>query len=759
MRRLGVVWVPLVAMLSACSQNPVSRPQLPAAAAPRVVPIGSAAAQPEPLRGTPFAGLHLAADERGLRVVGVPAGPAARAGFKVGDRLRDRGARTLTVADFQSMVATAGAGATLDIECLKDTKWQPCQVPIGVLESWIGPARFPREAPTAPSVSLAHPAWFDDSMVQVAAALGADQVSTLPLSSMFQRLSLDDLGAHRSGWLDRMFQDPGVLGSLPDLAAGQWGTAAEPAQIPIDKLCTWTPSWCGRPASPAGLPDSLDHGTLAAELERLSSKVEQAFAAIEGGRAALHPGLRALIENTAAGRLPYAQQDVEAMLEVLRDSLRVDMSALFAAFRDLVGLSDLVAVEGMDFSEVSAPDMTGIEGSVLAVISTSAGRVVIGGEGPNTYTLKDIVAVIDPGGDDHYVWPAAVPLPVQLIVDMAGNDVYQASYGGPGAGWTGIAVLRDRAGRDLYRSVFGGCGAGLFGFGWLADDRGADVYRCDSWSIGAGLYGAGVLSDRGGAADSYLSQALSQGLGGPGGVGLLRDEGGNDLYRANGLVPSAYGTPAVFLGLSQGVGYGLRPFDHGGVGLLLDEAGNDRYEGGEFSQGGGYFGGVGMLRDAAGNDLYYGQRYAQGFAAHQAAGVLADLSGDDVYWVGGYAGQAAAWDQSMAMLIEGQGDDNYRGGDLSQGAAAHQSWSLLYEAGGADRYWSDGRAQGVAGPNGYHFNAETPVHSLGILDDVGGTDHFSSGAGDGDSRVRGGADAAQQGDGTVGVTLDRGTAP
>ena len=59
--------------------------------------------------------------------------------------------------------------------------------------------------------------------------------------------------------------------------------------------------------------------------------------------------------------------------------------------------------------------------------------------------------------------------------------------------------------------------------------------------------------------------------------------------QASGLVRSVYGTGAVYVGLSQGVGYGLRPHDTGGIGVLVDAFGSDRYEGGEFSQGGGYF--------------------------------------------------------------------------------------------------------------------------------------------------------------------------
>jgi hypothetical protein len=342
------------------------------------------------------------------------------------------------------------------------------------------------------------------------------------------------------------------------------------------------------------------------------------------------------------------------------------------------------------------------------------------------------------------------------VVDLGGNDHYHGLRGGPGAGWLGVAVLIDRGGNDRYDSAVGGCGAGALGFGVLFDDAGADEYRCAAWSAGAGLYGGGALIDGGAETDAYLSETFSQGVGGPRGAGLLVDAGGADLYRANGPVASAYGTPGSFLGFSQGVGVGIRPYDFGGVGVLLDLGGDDRYEGGEFSQGGGYFWGVGLLYDEGGNDLYYGTRYAQGFAAHQAFGMLTDVAGDDVYWSTSAAGQAAAWDQSIATLFDGGGDDVYRGQFLSQGAAAHQSRASLHDAAGDDGYWS-GRepAQGAAGDNAYHFRLSDPIHSLGVLLDEGGADRYSTGIRDGETRLRRRMDDPERGAGVAGIALDR----
>ena len=122
------------------------------------------------------------------------------------------------------------------------------------------------------------------------------------------------------------------------------------------------------------------------------------------------------------------------------------------------------------------------------------------------------------------------------------------------------------------------------GIGILIDYAGTDTFNGDHFSNGAAYYGAGLLLDLGNDADIYHSSTFSQGFGGPRGFGLLYDHSGNDLYRANGLTPSVYGTPAVYVSFSQGIGFGLRHYDSGGIGILYDAQGNDRYEGGEFSQ-------------------------------------------------------------------------------------------------------------------------------------------------------------------------------
>lgn len=385
-----------------------------------------------------------------------------------------------------------------------------------------------------------------------------------------------------------------------------------------------------------------------------------------------------------------------------------------------------------------------VDGDVLAFDTNESGHYrVLGGKGNNRYDMSKIAAVVDAGGNDVYDYPAGgtagafldpdSPTRNQSIVDFGGNDTYEAagSNFGPAAGVFGYSVIDDRGGDDVYVTKGHlGIGAGLFGVGVLIDRGGNDQYEnagIDAgFSMGAGYYGAGVILDKGGS-DTYIGEKLCQGVGGPRGFGVIVDSSGNDLYRANGpTFGSGYGTPAVFLGMSQGFGVGIRGYASGGVGAIYDFGGNDKYEAGEFSQAGGYYYGLGIMHDYSGHDLYYGNRYGQGFAAHQAAGILVDDAGDDTYWSMTAASQAGVWDESIGMLIDRAGNDSYRCDGLGQGAASMQAIGILIDLGGDDRYSANpGSTMGQSGGNNYHYDEDKVMSFSGFFDLGGGRDVYS----------------------------------
>jgi hypothetical protein len=368
-----------------------------------------------------------------------------------------------------------------------------------------------------------------------------------------------------------------------------------------------------------------------------------------------------------------------------------------------------------------------VKGKVKKVINKNDLWIVYGSNEDNTYDMSVIDVVYDPDGNDTYLHKKSDAINLKVIIDKDGDDKYLSEDIGPAAGWFGLSFLIDHKGNDIYEGKVAANGTGVMGIGILIDYSGSDKYTGDYFSNGAGIYGTGIIMDLGNDADVYHSASFSQGFGGPRGLGLIYEHNGNDLYRANSPTPSTYGTPAVYLSFSQGVGLGIRHYDSGGIGIIYDKKGSDRYEGGEFSQAGGYYWGLGIIHDDAGHDHYYGNRYSQGFAAHQATGILVDHKGNDNYWSMTAACQGAAWDVAIALLIDIEGNDTYRGDSLCQGAAAMQAMGWLIDLSGVDHYSSnDKSSQGHSGNNTYHFNPDNPVYSWSLLLDAGGDHDFYS---------------------------------
>lgn len=468
---------------------------------------------------------------------------------------------------------------------------------------------------------------------------------------------------------------------------------------------------------------------ISAAAQESAQKLGQAFAGVDKKRQqALAGPLKEILafEEDIAG-LP----DPLLFLRALQGTVDVDYAALLASGARLSGLMLKAEKPKTDARKAKIPlkIRKAVTGEVLAVRHEGGRWLVFGGGGPNSYDLSKIDIVVDAGGDDVYYYSAEARPRIQLVIDCSGNDRYtSAGACGPAGACLGVSLLVDHEGNDTYEGNFLSCGASLLGVGVIVDHDGADRYSGTTCSQGAGYYGLGAVLDLGGGSDTYTAQVTSQGLGGPKGFGLLLDAWGSDFYRAYGPTPSAYGTPAVYFAMSQGVGYGIRGYDSGGVGVLCDFGGEDRYEAGEFSQGGGYYWGLGILYDRSGNDLYFGDRYGQGYGCHQACGVLADDQGDDTYWAQCAACQGGAWDIGMGILIDRQGNDAYRADGLSQGGAAMQAIAWLIDLDGTDRYTAaPGATHGQSSGNSYHYN-ETGCFSFSLLLDIGGAnDYYSTG--------------------------------
>jgi hypothetical protein len=153
------------------------------------------------------------------------------------------------------------------------------------------------------------------------------------------------------------------------------------------------------------------------------------------------------------------------------------------------------------------------------------------------------------------------------IIDLKGNDSYNADIFGQGSGyWWSLGMIYDSSGLDNYNCFQYGQGSGThMALGIVVDDHDNDFYIGGGVMQGCGHdYACGILVDRDGD-DTYLGRDKVQGDGSANGIGLLMDLAGSDRYFA--------GNP----GFAQGAGDPRRGF--GSIGLFVDLGGLDTYHG------------------------------------------------------------------------------------------------------------------------------------------------------------------------------------
>jgi hypothetical protein len=684
----------------------------------------------------PYAGLGLRLNPEGVVVVSVQPGPFGGDGSRSpsiwrGDLIVAMNGQSLDLAGYTRLVRSLAPGDTLEVVYRRSANPDP-------------DAAIPRGDPAGEERRVA--VVLDD-----AAKWRGPLASGLTMGRSIapaQAGELEDLILAKAQVLELRTQ-PGTLDAVQAYLATLQRRLLEPGSVPAAVQALERPLSLDRVESdiasqvrPLAQPQPVQDSLLAihrlvlgvlnvadlqarAELDAELSAAQRTYTAVAADL------LRDIRDGTATASPRFPQY-----LELMRagpqlTALSIAMlpkAAQYAAELEHFAQATAAAPQPVP-SELADLVSTAVQGPVLAARLVDGALWVVGGAEANHYNMDLVAAVFDLDGADTYTFPARAPGAYQLIIDAAGDDLYESSadLAGPAAAVFSVAVLIDRSGQDRYLSHHqGAIAAGLYGVAILIDEGGDDQYVNDrpgaGWSQGIGFYGAGILIDRAGD-DRYEGQILAQGVGGPGGLGLVIDAAGNDSYAANGPhFPSRYGTPGVFTGLSQGFGLGFRGYAAGGLGAVYDFAGDDTYTVGEYGQGTGYFQGLGILHDGAGNDRYVGSRYAQGSAAHQAAGILVDDSGNDAYVCRGPAAQGAAWDMSAAMLVDRAGDDTYSAGGLAQGSAAQLAVGVHFDLDGQDTYACSSPCLGRSGDNAYHhdssriFNFSASIDRGGQLD-------------------------------------------
>jgi hypothetical protein len=463
--------------------------------------------------------------------------------------------------------------------------------------------------------------------------------------------------------------------------------------------------------------------------------------------------------------------------EVQRLQGTMPLGGLIAASAELARV-----VESMDWAPIR-----GLEGFRVD-LPTPLGRLVVqdagvqrlGGEG-------HFLLVLDLGGNDRYEAAVATTRaftePVSVLVDLAGNDRYGYAQmdnppevvgvppadgagrglgGAPasrsetprqGAGILGAGLLFDLGGDDEYLSLRLSQGAAVGGVGLLVDAGGTDHYGCEQGCQAAAAIGVAALIDRGADDDVYDGVQMVQGFAGIRGVAYLHEAGGAERYTAlpgdplfGGTI--LYGNPQNPAGsnssFGQGAGFGRRAdadgtYASGGLGVLQDLGGDDVYTVDIFGQATGYWFGTGILRDVSGADVYNGRWYVQGSSAHFAMSLFYEDAGDDRYNEGlplvdgeGMLGPVIlatatgqGHDFSVGVLVDSAGTDHYVAPGLGVGGGNDNGIGYFIDAAGDDRYdVPDGTTFGQAsiGDRGAPFES---AMCLGIFIDAAGADTYA----------------------------------
>ncbi|HEX9824684.1 MAG TPA: hypothetical protein VGB51_09890 [Actinomycetota bacterium] len=313
-------------------------------------------------------------------------------------------------------------------------------------------------------------------------------------------------------------------------------------------------------------------------------------------RAGAVPALeeRALVESRIA--------PARATVQRLRDTLA--RGGLGAAIRaGAIAAERLDAVEGLP-APGPAPRTLAEAAASIAAASRMAQRIVRHGPAASlpSWVERTAFEVAVRGGGDPGVFrgvAAVDPAPALRAAALISRAVDRAM--------PALARAAERAPRRAAAAVecdlvsqpgvcVGGLGANTYVQEGMVhiDLGGDDTYLTDAGlaSLGVDLY-VDLTGD-----DRYLAPLGGYGYGSVGGVGILFDAAGNDLYRSES-------TTSVL----GGMGLGLV----GGAGFMVDGAGNDTYTfvsevtGGAAGAGGlgeSVLGGVGVMVDGNGNDTY-----------------------------------------------------------------------------------------------------------------------------------------------------------
>jgi HEAT repeat protein len=422
----------------------------------------------------------------------------------------------------------------------------------------------------------------------------------------------------------------------------------------------------------------------------------------------LYPGLQSPIDP--GGEIPETpsakkiRQAVEAAANVDWEGI---LEAGFIVLNGLVKAQTLLTKDDRGYKEVASFSLM-----------TPLGVMRIGGTSNDVHEGNPIL-VLDLGGNDLYKGKVASGGDGKcgIVLDLDGDDVYLGGDNTQGSGLWGVGVLFDLKGNDLYRADRWSQGAALFGIGLLMDGGGDDNYLGGSFVQAASSWGWGGLIDLEGD-DVYKNHHSGQAYSGVRGASALCDLNGNDKYISGGQ-RSDPREPDMNQSFSQGFAFGRRNLAGGGISILADRSGNDLYQCQYFCQGASYWAGVGILYDEEGKDIYVARRYAQGAGIHFSLGILMDVGGSDHTFSWGVS-QGCGHDYGIGILVNESGQDTYVSEWLSMGASEANGVGIFIDNLGNDGYEAKA-SMGVGS-----LSRSRRAGGIGLFVDASGKDRYSA---------------------------------
>jgi hypothetical protein len=633
------------------------------------------------------------------------------------------------------LVAVPASGDSLDDALLKagmkrqDLGWTP--------RGWW--ARFPRTVPH----KLNH---FDDLFAEPLATIPFGRTMAAAARRYFSEKGMAEKAVRGSFNLYRFVQQIGVDYRHGGFRSYSANLIAPPT--PLDEAILHLYRYAGRKTKFVTFGTESPYPRIEKDLKERASKLPPEVSS-ELGRLVLN-----IVEAHSFARLAFRKVDADDRIAAAQriDLGRESVDALeFSPAVDDVAKSwdeaslwyaGLKCVDALDRARraLSKLDLARVPSFEW---ETPLGWIRVLGPGDDTIDATGALLIVDLGGNDNYSGPVGANSPVRLLglcLDLAGNDTYAGGRATQGAGLCGVGVLLDASGDDRYEAEQYAQGVGQFGLGALLDLGGDDHYRARWSAQGCAYFGVGILGDLDGK-DRYDLHADGQGFGGVGGVGILVDAAGDDVYVAEPDAtksgrPSYHSDLKITVSNAQGCAMGRRGDGSdghswaGGLGALIDISGNDRYTSGNWSMGTGYWFGTGLLFDGAGDDSYTGHVWSMGTGAHFCIGVFLDEGGNDTR-VADRASMAFGHDFTHALCVDLGGNDSYTCAGDGIGYSINRSVAVLIDVGGDDIY--KGKENNVPGFALYDkqfadLKASSTYwvdsSSIGLFLDIGGSDTY-----------------------------------